>query len=1070
MLTMNFKIAVFVLLLLVFSNVHVSEGSLYAIVNKDDLNKYRSKSKSYELDVRGPLPFNEEVTMAIQATCKKLLESQKDDGSWDMVDKKRRGLDQTADDAVDSVVMTSLCAMSLRSHHEVDPQVINNAVNKALHFVMDRINRGRLSTTVMYACWRYTFGLQFLKNEHTHCKDSELKKKIHHTASLMVDSLLSMQLITRGKESSVVKYRKPSNLGLSVINQEGEEGVSAIVTDVVKNGSADLSGIKKGDRIVSINAVKINNLYDYYSQEINFFDGDVLTFQLVRKGELIDIEVTVLPQYPGSLGFTYSNSYDKKGEVLVDGFEFLSDADDSGVEEGDVIVSFNGKDIHSESDMEAFEGTFYSGHKVKMKIKRESEIKDIEFSLVPVPSSNFRIELQEDDKSGKDGVQIKNFYRNSSCKSAGIEIRDRILKVDHIPVMGRDHFNKIEASLWEFKLVDIEVLKDNVGSDKDPKIIVYSDVKLNSKTAVNKSSIRGYHGINLSDAKNAEAIVVSLDDSSPAAKAGLLEKDVIQKVNGKTLKTSIAVHNALFQNTTGNKITLIVKRAKKELTINFVMGRQPSPWAVKKEEYAGGWNYYAFVGGSNTFVTASVLRTLMAVKKDMDINIPEKNLKQAYHVLKMARLKGQQGRGDTYTYDIAKRGPDKDFRGHLGRSNAAELAALQYCDNGFDYGDDKREELNLNKSLQLWLEHRSELDRVRNFKGTHDRAHYNNAAYYWMYSHRTTAFAANYITDKKLKKEVKETILKALMLTIVKEESAWYGHSSFGALNGTAQALITLGELKDLYNDNLILSHPKLQTAMKYFKLAQYGEAYCAAMIAKVSNDVVEGGSDKELNKEADQLIVKIQKRYDSSVSRLSEQWNINPFDALYHANNHNQFFTGHPNQVLLSNLIERWEEDPAIPEHIEYVNQFTALNKKHQVAINNPFLKKIDAKKIVAEYQKHINKKPTSDIAKQAIQIIDNLNQSFNNKGVMGVDLDRRYDGVGVRISIVRKDGAASKAKLRPRDVILEIDGKKIKNDKTLRDVMKSKKPEDEVLLKLKRKNTKDFEIVLILGRQISR
>ena len=88
----------------------------------------------------------------------------------------------------------------------------------------------------------------------------------------------------------------------------------------------------------------------------------------------MDLQVEVLPQYPGSLGFAYSESYENRGQVLVDSFAFLSDADDSGVQEGDVVVSINGKEIHSESEIEKLEKTFYSGHKIKMKIKREDKV------------------------------------------------------------------------------------------------------------------------------------------------------------------------------------------------------------------------------------------------------------------------------------------------------------------------------------------------------------------------------------------------------------------------------------------------------------------------------------------------------------------------------------------------------------------------------------------------------------------------------------------------------------------------------------------------------------------------
>ena len=129
--------------------------------------------------------------------------------------------------------------------------------------------------------------------------------------------------------------------------------------------------------------------------------------------------------------------------------------------------------------------------------------------------------------------------------------------VDQVPVMGRDHFQKLGAALWSAKTVNLKIQRF-AGPGKVGKIEVIP-VVLDSSTRINKSGIRGYHGISLSNKSFSKPVVQHVEDSSPAAKAGLKKDDLIVKLNGTAFDSAIKVHNALFRNTTGNKISLVVK-------------------------------------------------------------------------------------------------------------------------------------------------------------------------------------------------------------------------------------------------------------------------------------------------------------------------------------------------------------------------------------------------------------------------------------------------------------------------------------------------------------------------------
>ena len=60
--------------------------------------------------------------------------------------------------------------------------------------------------------------------------------------------------------------------------------------------------------------------------------------------------------------------------------------------------------------------------------------------------------------------------------------------------------------------------------------------------------------------------------------------------------------------------------------------------------------------------------------------------------------------------------------------------------------------------------------------------------------------------------------------------------------------------------------------------------------------------------------------------------------------------------------------------------------------------------------------------------------------------------------------------AGLKRRDVIISVDGKAVKDLKEFIAKLKNKKAEDEILVKVKRKSKKDFELVIVLARRIVR
>jgi S1-C subfamily serine protease len=82
---------------------------------------------------------------------------------------------------------------------------------------------------------------------------------------------------------------------------------------------------------------------------------------------------------------------------------------------------------------------------------------------------------------------------------------------------------------------------------------------------------------------------------------------------------------------------------------------------------------------------------------------------------------------------------------------------------------------------------------------------------------------------------------------------------------------------------------------------------------------------------------------------------------------------------------------------------------------------------------------------------------------GYLGVELDRHYEGPGVKIGVVQKDSAAKEAGLAPGDIILAVSGREIDGGLALQNALWGAKPGTEVeLLVSSRKSERTVNVIL--------
>jgi serine protease Do len=85
--------------------------------------------------------------------------------------------------------------------------------------------------------------------------------------------------------------------------------------------------------------------------------------------------------------------------------------------------------------------------------------------------------------------------------------------------------------------------------------------------------------------------------------------------------------------------------------------------------------------------------------------------------------------------------------------------------------------------------------------------------------------------------------------------------------------------------------------------------------------------------------------------------------------------------------------------------------------------------------------------------------------KGYLGVQIRLNPDGKGILIQEIMPDSAASKAGLKPKDIILKIDGTEPTSLKEFIGILDLKQPGDQVTLEIQR-DGKEEKIKATLGK----
>ena len=221
----------------------------------------------------------------------------------------------------------------------------------------------------------------------------------------------------------------------------------------------------------------------------------------------------------------------KNGARIMEVFEG-SEADEIGLEKGDIIVEVNGKSIKKPSDLVDMMEDVEEGQEITVTVKRDGAKKTFKATLKPFSGHAYAFHVDEDD--------------------------DDIL----IDVMRSKHTGD---DLTIFKSGDFTMPKGDKGG--------YLGVQVKTLSGQLQSYFEVKHGV----------LVEEVIKDSPAEKAGLKAGDVIVSINDRKIDDHQDLIRTINYYNPDEKINVTYVRKGNKDEVSVVLGKKPAKhWTIKK--------------------------------------------------------------------------------------------------------------------------------------------------------------------------------------------------------------------------------------------------------------------------------------------------------------------------------------------------------------------------------------------------------------------------------------------------------------------------------------------------------
>jgi Cu/Ag efflux protein CusF len=247
-----------------------------------------------------------------------------------------------------------------------------------------------------------------------------------------------------------------------------------------------------------------------------------------------------------------------------------SAADKAGLEDGDIILEYDGRQIESHNQLTRAIRKTSPGDKVELLVLRAGKEKTL------------RVEMGEQDK--------KNRFAWTHAKDGNVIVIDGEDEELHHKLM-KLHEDMDLDDIHED--IHVEIIKGLKGDKGFPQVMMKTSKDGNSWSFF--GSDRGYMGVHLDDiegqmadffevAETGGALVTEVVADSPAEKAGLKAGDVIIKLDDAKIDSPDALHEAMADTEKDQEVAVQVVRKGDKKTIKVTL--------AEMDEAVTGMNFF----------------------------------------------------------------------------------------------------------------------------------------------------------------------------------------------------------------------------------------------------------------------------------------------------------------------------------------------------------------------------------------------------------------------------------------------------------------------------------------------
>jgi serine protease Do len=181
-------------------------------------------------------------------------------------------------------------------------------------------------------------------------------------------------------------------------------------------------------------------------------------------------------------GLAESFGMDRPYGALVSQILEGSPAEDSKLQVGDIIISYDGKEVASSSELPHMVGQAKVGAEKSLMVVRDGKEIELDITIGKLPDQGARVERKKKTIKGQikrlgmniteltkeqlqqldideGGVQITHLEGGEAAQSSGLRLGDVITKLDNVEVTGIDKFKELVAQIPDGRSVPVLVIR-----------------------------------------------------------------------------------------------------------------------------------------------------------------------------------------------------------------------------------------------------------------------------------------------------------------------------------------------------------------------------------------------------------------------------------------------------------------------------------------------------------------------------------------------------------------------------------------------------------------------------------